>query len=273
MTADLNDRAREAARAVRASVMAVEMGALSDRRRGPERGRGPWASPVARRGSIVLAGCAALIVGFVAFALASGGGEVNLSTQPTSQPTSATTATSAASPSAASPVTSSPGPIALPQVGGSGDGRPSPAPPPPAGLALRTVIHQARTSDGRAWTLSVEGPSEDICLFVGVSDGRSTALPQVCAGRPSGQPVPAQDRPVPLVSKDGSGPQLVFGRLPGGSATVEVVLADGTTTVRQPVIVGTGGPFFVVEVPKDAKPAAVVAYLEDGRTERHAVPA
>jgi hypothetical protein len=138
---------------------------------------------------------------------------------------------------------------------------------PPASIPGGTPISSGRTSDGRTWSLSIGGPSNDVCLFVDLGSRTGTGS---CAGAPFGAPAP--DPYQPLVENDSRIIPMVFGRVAPDVVSVEVVLATGQPVGSVPVIEGNGGPFYAVEVPRPNRPVAVVGHRSDGTTVRYNVP-
>ena len=134
-------------------------------------------------------------------------------------------------------------------------GTPPPRPTPPlSGTAVPVATGTA--DDGRAWELFLGGPSNDLCLgFEGTG---------VCAGEPFGAPA---HRPVHFAEL--RAPAFVFGRVEADVTGVSVILGTGTTLAPQPVIEAEGGPYYVVELPDDTPPVAVVGHRPDGSTVRH----
>lgn len=258
VTDALSARAREAALAAMASVHPVELEVLSGR--AAKRDRVPRPPHVARPALMAVGAVVVVAVGLGALGVTARSDDTKVSTRPADQPTSLLPTTSLAPASPASTP-------ALP-TGGSGPDRPGREPLPGAGP--EKVVAAGRINDGRTWTLSASGPSDDLCLSVDLTE-KTNIRPTVCAGRPPGDSSSADDRYLPLVNDDGRKPPLVFGRLRGDAAEVEVVLSDGRTIGRHRVISGDGGPFFVVELPVAATPAAVIAYQQDGRSERYAI--
>lgn len=135
--------------------------------------------------------------------------------------------------------------------------RDTPPPLPTPALSGAGVPLAAGTAtDGRGWRLFLGGPSDDLCLGV---DGTGA-----CAGVPFGAPA---DRPVHFDELDR--PAFAFGRTEAGVTRVSVVLDDGTTLGPEPVVEATGGPYYVVELPDDAPPVAVVGHRADGSSVRY----
>jgi hypothetical protein len=143
--------------------------------------------------------------------------------------------------------------------------------PPPLtrGPARATPsIATGTSSDGRSWSLSIGGPSNDLCFGVELAQG-SSSHPTSCAGSPGG--FPPTDPYRPLFHNELRTPPFVFGRMPSGTVAIEVV-ASVSVAGRVPVIDGVGGPFYAVELPDRTKPEAVIGYRADGTSERYAVP-
>ncbi|MFP5378145.1 MAG: hypothetical protein ACLGIO_15365 [Acidimicrobiia bacterium] len=209
--------------------VAAVAAAAVDRPPGAGRARG-------RRRVVAAAVAAATVV--VALALADGDGATRLETGP-------------AAPSAPT------------------SGAPPPPPPGPAPPGPGAVLATGTAADGRPWTLSIGGPSEDLCLAVELDE---RIAPQSCAGRPPGAPVPEADYR-PLLTGDVRVPRFVFGPLPSGTAEVVVELAPPATRRGGRVITveGEAEPFYVVELAPGERPTAVVALGADGRTSRHPV--
>lgn len=134
----------------------------------------------------------------------------------------------------------------------------------------RAVLATGTAANGRAWTLSIGGPSDDLCLAVEL-DERIT--PGTCAGRPPGAAVPEEDRYRPLLTGDVRVPRFVFGRVPSGTAEVVVELAP--PAIRRSGEVMTvereAEPLYVVELAPGERPTAVVALDAGGGTTRYPV--
>ena len=129
-------------------------------------------------------------------------------------------------------------------------------------------IATGTASDGRAWSLSIGGPSNDLCFGVELAPG-SASRPSSCAGNPGG--LPPTDPYRPLFHNELRTPPFVFGRMPAGTVAVELV-SSVPVGGRVPVIEGSGGPYFVIELPDRTKPEAVIGYRADDKSERYAVP-
>lgn len=154
--------------------------------------------------------------------------------------------------------------VGPPTTTGGGPGPPLSIASPAGGLPITT----GTTRDGRAWSLSIGGPSNDLCFGVELAPGSSTH-PGSCAGNPGG--LPPTDRYRPLFHNESRTPPFVFGRMPSGTVAVEVV-SSVPASGRVPVIEGASGPFYAVELPDRTKPEAVIGYRADGTSERYAVP-
>ncbi|HVM02179.1 MAG TPA: hypothetical protein VM263_05860 [Acidimicrobiales bacterium] len=145
-------------------------------------------------------------------------------------------------------------------------------PPPPSGPAPPgpgAVLATGTAANGRAWTLSIGGPTGTLCLAVELDE---RIAPQTCAGRLPGAPVPEADYR-PLLTGDVRVPRFVFGRAPSGTAEVVVELAPPAIRRSGRVITvdGEAEPFYVVELAPGESPTAVVALGADGGTSRHPV--
>ena len=239
MSVELEDRARAAAAAARVSVAAAADGAVQ--RGAPARHRaGAWGAALAAA-VIVLAGVAALVGGRNT--------ATQLETGPAAEGGPSGSAATALRPR--QPVTTLPAPPAVPP--------PLPLTGPPVGSGT--------ASDGRRWTLSIGGPSNELCLQVFLDERHA---PGTCAGRPGGSAVPAEERYRPLRFQDLRLPQFVFGRMPADVAEVEVELRSSRTR-RVAVIAGEGGGdgFYAVELEREDEPRAVIGVRRDGTTLRH----
>lgn len=247
---DLDQRGRRAAEAALASVQPMVQAALAAH--GPRRSDRPLPKRSISRGAgIALAGAGAGVLGLIVFGVSNDSSVTDVTAGSPGQSSQPAPAVS----SSAQPGSVRPGPA------------PSNRPPVPA---ADKVITSGRTTDGRSWTLSVGGPSEDLCLFVEVLDG-SNAHPTVCATRAPGSP-DAADPFVPRVNNDGRSTPMVFGRMPADVGQVEVVLADGRAIDRRDVIPSAAGTFFVVELPPGTTASVVVGYRQDGSSSRYSVP-
>lgn len=233
MSTDLDGRAREAAEAARCSVTSAA--AHAAHRGTPRPRRAGVRLAVAAAGLAILAGVAAVSV----------------------SPDAGTTQVATGS---APSVTPAPTPPPVP---------PPPPPGPPPALPSGTVVGRGATSNGRPWTLSIGGPSNELCLQFHFDDRNNTG--GSCAGQPFGLPVPAEERYRPLLVQDSRVPAHVFGRVAPGVVQVEVVLASGKGTSPQPVIPGesSGDGFYAVELAGRDEPRTVIAIRSDGTTTRH----
>ena len=237
MSMDLDTRAREAAMAARASVSraadhAVQQGP-------PPRRVGTRRAAALAAAVVVLVGVAALVLGPVA--------TTDVTTGPAAE----------SGPAASNGTTLPPPPVtALP---------PPPAGPPPL-PEIGQHVANGTTRDGRRWILSIGGPSNELCFQVYIDERNA---PGMCAGRPGGAPLPADERFRPLHFQDVRYPAFVFGRMPDGVTEVEAVLESGTMP-RQPVVLGADGAvYYAVELDRRATPTAVVGHRRDGTTARH----
>ncbi len=144
------------------------------------------------------------------------------------------------------------------------------APGPPLSIASprnEAPIITGTTRDGRAWSLFIGGPSNDLCFGVELAPGSATR-PGSCAGNPGG--LPPTDPYRPLLHHESRTPPFVFGRMRSGTMAVEVV-SSVRVGGRVPVIEGSGGPFYAVELSDRTKPVAVIGYRADGTSERYAL--
>ena len=143
---------------------------------------------------------------------------------------------------------------------------PPPPPGPPPQPSIGPVVGTGTAKDGRRWNLSIGGPSNGLCLHFPIDERTATG---VCAGQPFDQPVPASDRYRPLLLGEARVPPYVFGLVPREVVEVEVELASGRRTPRNPVITGAGDGAYAVELERADKPTAVVGHRADGTTVRH----
>ena len=150
---------------------------------------------------------------------------------------------------------------------------PPASPPPSAGLIpggpSDTSIATGNTSDGRAWSLFIGGPSADLCLGVEVGEAGSRARTDTCAGGPGAAPAPDPYRP--RLSVDSRTPPFVFGRVPADVVAVEIIRAPEPALGPVPSIRVSGGAFYAVELPDREKPLAVVGHRTDGTSVRYAL--
>lgn len=137
-------------------------------------------------------------------------------------------------------------------------------------LPRRGSIGQGTAGNGAAWTLALGEPSAGLCLTVepdAGGEGRS-----VCAAHPADDSVPSEENFVPVRHAEAGLPPFVFGRAPLGVTEVEVILADGSSLGRAPVVAERGGVFYVVEVTGGSQPIAVFGYRADGTSVRFELP-
>lgn len=150
---------------------------------------------------------------------------------------------------------------------------PAAPPPPSAGPAPRspsdTLIATGNTSDGRAWSLFLGGPSADLCLGVDVGQGGSRVRTDTCAGGPGGAPAPDPYRP--LLSADSRTPPFVFGRVPVDVVAIEILRAAEPALGPVPSTRVSAGAFYAVELPDREQPVAVVGHRKDGTSVRYAL--
>lgn len=141
-----------------------------------------------------------------------------------------------------------------------------PAPRHPAG-AVQPQLATGTASDGRPWVLFFGGPSGGVCLGIEIGDGGIRS--DTCAG----QPGPAAPDPYrPLFHNDIRTRPFVFGRV--ADDIVAVAVEESATDAREPmpVIRGSEGSFYAVELPHRKKPGAVTGFRNDGTSVRYPVP-
>jgi hypothetical protein len=143
-------------------------------------------------------------------------------------------------------------------------------PPPPPGVSPSTVpstdvvVGTGATIDGVPWRLLIGGPSGELCLEVGVDHRTGSG----CTGRPAGEPLPPEDRYVPLVFNNGTISRLVFGRAPRGITEVQLQTVRGTDR-PSPVLPGTDDAYCVLHADQGPdRPTAVIGIRPDGTTLR-----
>jgi hypothetical protein len=127
-----------------------------------------------------------------------------------------------------------------------------------------------RAADGDVWTLYVNGPNQNLCLSVELKD--SSVSPGACAT----ESLPlARQRPErvyrPLAFDESRTSAFVYGRMPEGTENVSVVLSTGSVLAARETIAGPTGPFYVIEMPKGARPATVLGSRGDGTSASYAV--
>lgn len=138
---------------------------------------------------------------------------------------------------------------------------PPPDGPPPRPSPSGPIIAEGSLRSGHAWLLHVGGPAGGLCLEIEVTE---QVAPTACSSHPVDAVLPETEAYRPVVHNDVRVPPVVFGRRPAGITEVEVALADGGTTGRSSVYPGPGGPFYMVEIPGDARPVTVVGFGEHG---------
>lgn len=150
---------------------------------------------------------------------------------------------------------------------------PTAPPPPSAGLPPRspsdTPIATGNTSDGRAWSLFIGGPSADLCLGVEVGGGGSRVQTDTCAGGPGA--APASDPYRPLLSADSRTPPFVFGRVPADVVAIEVIRSAEPALGPVPSTRVSDAAFYAVELPDRDQPVAVIGHRKDGTSVRYAL--
>jgi hypothetical protein len=161
------------------------------------------------------------------------------------------------------------GPAAVPAVATSPALVALPADPGPT--PTRGVLAQGTASDGSVWFLSLDGPTSGACLTVDAADGSGTR-PGGCTPPPAGAGGTSPDAYRPLMYADDGVPPFVLGRMPAAVTEVEVILGDGGSLGRVPVVRGAGGPFYAVEVTGGSSAIAVFGYRPDGTSVRFDLP-
>lgn len=168
--------------------------------------------------------------------------------------------------------------------GGEGDKGPAAAPPreSPATTSVvpsflvegtlpgRGALGQGTAANGAAWTLALGEPSAGLCLTVEAGAGGNGR--SVCAALPAEDSVASEENYLPVRHAGSGVPPFVFGRMPPGVTEVEVILADGGSLGRVPVVSERGGVFYAVEVTGVSQPIAVFGYLVDGTSVRFELP-
>jgi len=138
-------------------------------------------------------------------------------------------------------------------------------------LPTEGVVAQGTAANGAEWSLSIGGPSTEVCLTIEVIDD-SASRPSVCAGLPDAGSLTPEEAFRPLAHDDERVPPFLFGRMPPTVTEVEVILADGGSLGRVPVARGVGGPFYAVEVTGGSEAIAVFGYNRDGTSVRFDLP-
>lgn len=147
-------------------------------------------------------------------------------------------------------------------------GRPPGTPPPMPDLGitggLGAELVSGTASDGRAWALYLSSATNALCLAVDLR------IPGMGGGACEGGPFGAPASPYrPLFYNDTRAPSFVAGRVPADVTQVTVVLANATQLDRRPVFQAEGGPYYAVELPPQASPAAVIGHRVDGTSVRY----
>ncbi len=235
-------RAQQAAKAARASVLSAA--AHASRAEPPHR----W--PVAHLGAAVVV-TIVVLGGATAVLLGRDSNITRITTGP-----------------AASPITSLPAPPVLPRTPTQVTPLPPPPPGPPPQPSTGPVLGTGTAKDGRRWTLSIGGPSNELCFHFNLDEGSSGGT---CAGKPGGDPLRANERYRPLLFEDRRFPAFVFGLVPAGVAEVEPELVTGTINTRTRVLTGASDGSYAIELDRPEIITAVIGYRTDGTTLRYAL--
>lgn len=248
MSSDLETRAQQAAKAARASVSSATAYAT---RAEPAHRR-----PIALLGAAVAA-TMVVLGGATAVLLSRDTDTTRITTGP-----------------AASPITSLPAPPVMPRTPPQVTPLPPPPPPPdpapapPPQPSTGPVLGTGTAKDGRRWTLSIGGPSNELCFHFNLGEGGSGGT---CASKLGDGPVPADERYRPLLFEDRRLPAFVFGLVPAGVAEVEPESVTGTTNTRTRVLTGASDGSYAIELDRPEMITAVIGYRTDGTTLRYAV--
>lgn len=239
MSSDLESRARQAASAAHASVLSA---ATQAARAEPARRR-----PIAHLGAAVVASI--VLLGGITAVLLRRDTDTRITTGP-----------------AASPITSLPAPPVVTPTPLQDTSLPPPPPGPPPPPSAGPVLGTGAAKNGERWTLSIGGPSNELCLHFSLGEGSSGGT---CAGKSGGAPVPADERYRPLLFQDLRLPAFVFGLVPAGVAEVEAELVTGPTKTRTRVLTGASDGSYAIEVDRPEMIKAVIGYRTDGTTLRY----
>lgn len=138
----------------------------------------------------------------------------------------------------------------------------------PDGGLIGIPLSSGFAGDRFRWALYAEGPSRNLCLAV-QSTAESEPDPAATTCSPAPSDGSAKDANRPVVLTDGRVPSFVFGRIPADVAELTVVLSDGTALARQAPVQTPIGQFYAVELPDRSIPRAVIGHRKDGTSVRY----